>query len=68
MHAAVGLVEASTPHGTHRSFWDVSHPAEIDVKPTLLNRQDVTRFSLADVEQRRYSPAIHINTIGVALR
>ena len=63
--AGVGLIEPDTPGGTHRSFWDIDNHKEIAVQPTLLNKQDTTRFCLADVARKQFSGAIHINTVGV---
>lgn len=62
--AAVGLVEPSTPGGSHRSFWDIHDPQEIQVRPALLNKQERTRFCLADSRRRRYSSVVHIDTVG----
>lgn len=65
--AAVGLIEPETPGGTHRSFWDIDNSAEIEVRPALLNKQDTTRFCLAQVKAKRYSSAIHMGTVGKQL-
>lgn len=62
--AAVGLKQPETPGGTHRSFWDIDDPNEIQVQPALLNKQDTTRFRLAEVAVKQFSSTLHINTVG----
>lgn len=64
LFAAVGLIEPETPGGTHRSFWDIDNSQEIEVRPALLNKQESTRFCLAEVTKKQYSSAIHLGTVG----
>ena len=67
LSTAVGLVEPETPGGTHRSFWDIQNPSEIEVRPALLNKQDKTRFCLASTTKKQYSGSIHLGTVGEQL-
>lgn len=34
------------------------------VEPTLMNKQGETRVALANVQERNYSPAIQVGTVG----
>lgn len=62
----MGLIEPETPGGTHRSFWDIDNSQEIEVRPALMNKQEVTRFCLAEVKKKQFSSAIHLSTVGEA--
>ena len=49
---------------SNKELWDLQLARVLQVQPVLLNKQDETKFALANTTPSNYSRRIQINTVG----